>query len=259
MDTYSSNYIVFFSPTHTSAKIARTIGSGIGMGRRIEIDLTTDEEDCPIEIRDSIVVIAAPVYAGRVAPLALRRLRRLRGSHALALLVVVYGNRDYDDALIELRDEIQQLGFTPLAAAAFIGEHSYSRPQMPIAEGRPDAADLQIARQFGKDSLAKALRAELPAAFFIPGNRPYHPVGSATPAAPVCMDGCFACGQCIELCPTHAITINAEGKIETEVSRCIKCCACVKGCPNGVRVFDTPYTAMLHAKCQTRREPALFL
>lgn len=120
MKTYTSNHIVFFSPTHTSAKIARAIGESIGMGRRIEIDLTTDENSSPIEIKDSITIIAVPVYAGRVAPIALQRLRRLKGNNAPAILVAVYGNRDYEDALVELRDETIQLGFTPLAAGALL-------------------------------------------------------------------------------------------------------------------------------------------
>lgn len=259
METYTSNHIVFFSPTHTSAKIARAIAEGIGMGRRIEVDLTTDEGESLIEIQDSITIIAVPVYAGRVAPTALQRLRRLKGTNAPAILVAVYGNRDYEDALVELKDETMQLGFTPLAAGAFVGEHSYSRPNMPIAEGRPDAADLQIAEQLGKDSLAKLEKAEKWDTFFIKGNVPYRYVGPSTPAAPVCTETCFACGECIEVCPTHAITLSDEGKIETEVAKCIKCCACVKECPNEARVFDTPYTAMLHQKCAARREPELFL
>ena len=259
MKAYTSNHIVFFSPTHTSAKIARAIGEGIGIGKRIEIDLTTDEESSPIEIKDSIAIIAVPVYAGRVAPTALQRLHRLKGNNAPAILVVLYGNRDYEDALVELRDETVRLGFTPLAAGAFVGEHSYSRPDMPIAAGRPDMADLQIAEQLGKDSLVKLKKVERPDEFFIKGNTPYRYVGPSTPAAPVCTDECFACGECIEVCPTHAITISEEGKIETEMTQCIKCCACVKECPNGARIFDTPYTPMLHQKCAIRREPELFL
>ena len=259
MKTYTSNHIVFFSPTHTSAKIARAIGESIGMGRRIEIDLTTDENSSPIEIKDSITIIAVPVYAGRVAPIALQRLRRLKGNNAPAILVAVYGNRDYEDALVELRDETIQLGFTPLAAGAFIGEHSYSRPNMPIAEGRPDITDLQTAEQFGKDCLTKLEKDETLSDFYLKGNIPYRFVGPSTPAAPVCTEGCFACGECIEVCPTHAIALSDEGKIETEITKCIKCCACVKECPNGARVFDTPYTPMLHQKCAARREPELFI
>ena len=139
-----TTHIVFFSPTHTSAKIARAIGDGIGMERRIETDLTLDESITPIEIKNALTIIAVPVYAGRVAPIALQRIRRLKGENAPVVLVSVYGNRDYEDALVELRDETTRLGFTPLAAGAFIGEHSYSRPGMPVAEGRPDANDLQI-------------------------------------------------------------------------------------------------------------------
>lgn len=92
--------------------------------------------------------------------------------------------RDYEDALVELRDETTRLGFTPLAAGAFIGEHSYSRPGMPVAEGRPDANDLQIAEQFGKDCLKKLKNSEAPADFFIKGNVPYRYVAPSTPAAP---------------------------------------------------------------------------
>ena len=259
MKTYTSNHIIFFSPTHTSAKIASAIGESIGMGRRIEIDLTTDENSSPIEIKDSITIIAVPVYAGRVAPIALQRLRRLKGNNAPAILVAVYGNRDYEDALVELRDETIQLGFTPLAAGAFIGEHSYSRPNMPIAEGRPDVTDLQIAEQFGKDCLTKLEKDETLSDFYLKGNIPYRFVGPSTPASPVCTEECFACGECIEVCPTHAIALSDEGKIETEITKCIKCCACVKECPNGARVFDTPYTPMLHQKCVARREPELFI
>ena len=259
MKTYTSNHIVFFSPTHTSAKIARAIGETIGMGKRIEVDLTTDESNRPIEIKDSIAIIAVPVYAGRVAPIALQRLRRLKGTNAPAILIAVYGNRDYEDALVELRDETVQLGFTPLAASAFIGEHSYSRPNMPVAEGRPDATDLQVAEQLGKDCLAKLERSGTLTDFYIKGNVPYRLVGPSTPAAPVCTDECFACGECIEVCPTHAIALSDEGKIETEIAKCIKCCACVKECPNDARIFDTPYTPMLHEKCAARREPELFI
>ena len=229
------------------------------MGKRIEIDLTTDENSSPIEIKDSITIIAVPVYAGRVAPIALQRLRRLRGNNAPAILITVYGNRDYEDALVELRDETIQLGFTPLAAGVFIGEHSYSRPNMPIAEGRPDITDLQTAEQFGKDCLTKLEKDEILSDFYIKGNIPYRFVGPSTPAAPVCTEECFACGECIEVCPTHAIALSDEGKIETEITKCIKCCACVKECPNGARVFDTPYTPMLHQKCAARREPELFI
>lgn len=281
MKEYDTTHLVFFSPTHTSAKIARAVGEGLGMGRRIETDLTLDESDKPIEITNALTVIAAPVYGGRLAPVALQRLNRLRGNNAPAILIAVYGNRDYEDALIELRDTAVELGFTPLSAGAFIGEHSYSTTNMPIAAGRPDASDLQIAFQFGQDSLNKLIEKtavtspELQAAcklkslggklsillssFFIKGTSPYKIVQAGKPACPVCTEACFVCGECVEVCPTHAISISKDGsQIKTDINRCIKCCACVKECPNEARVFHTPFAAILHEKFNTRREPELF-
>lgn len=281
MKEYDATHLVFFSPTHTSAKIARAVGDGIGMGRRMETDLTLDESADPIEITNALTVIAAPVYGGRVAPVALKRLKRLKGNNAPAILIAVYGNRDYEDALIELRDTAIELGFTPLSAGAFIGEHSYSTTNMPIAAGRPDASDLQIAFQFGQDSLNKLIEKTavtspelqtacklkslggklsiLLSSFFIKGTSPYKIVQAGKPACPVCTEACFVCGECVEVCPTHAISISKDGsQIETDINRCIKCCACVKECPNEARVFHTPFAAILHEKFNTRREPELF-
>lgn len=261
MEPYTTTHLVFFSPTHTSARIARAVGEGIGMGRRIETDLTLDEGTSPILINDALTVIAVPVYGGRVAPIALQRLKRLKGHNAPVILLTIYGNRDYEDALVELRDTAVEQGFTPLSAGAFIGEHSYSRPNMPVAAGRPDANDLQKAEQFGHESLRKLQESTFPLpSFFIKGNVPYKPLPAGNNATPVCNDLCYACGNCIEVCPTHAIHLSADGsQIETIAERCIRCCACVKECPTGARIFDSPFTAILHEKFSARRKPETFL
>lgn len=51
MNPLTTTRIVYFSPTHTSEKIARAVGEGIGMPQRIETDLTFDESPSPIEIK----------------------------------------------------------------------------------------------------------------------------------------------------------------------------------------------------------------
>ncbi len=260
---YTTTHIIYFSPTHTSQMIARAIAEGIGMKRRIETDLTLDKSMHEIVVKDAITIVAVPVYAGRVAPIALQRIQRFKGDNTPVILTTVYGNRDYEDALVELRDTVILQGFIPLSAGAFIGEHSYSRKGMPIAEGRPDGADIIVAQQFGIHSLNKLERVSSLSEiypFYIKGNIPYRSVNASTPIAPVVNEElCCICGECINLCPTEAIFINAEKKIKTDKMKCIKCCACVKECPTGARVFDTPYTAMLHAKCSVRREAELFI
>lgn len=259
MNILTTTRIIYFSPTHTSEKIARAVGEGIGMPRRIETDLTFDESSSPIEIKNELTILAAPVYGGRVAPAALKRMKRLKGNGSPAILLAVYGNRDYEDALIELHDAAVSLGFTPLSAGAFVGEHSYSTPELPIAEGRPDETDLQKARDFGKESLQKWERIAAVAPLKVKGNIPYKELPPFRPACPTCTDNCFVCGECVDACPTHAIRIAGDGsRIETDIDLCIKCCACVKACPNRARTFFSSFAAILHEKFNTRREPEVF-
>lgn len=261
MNVYSTTRVVFFSPTHTSARIARAVAEGIGMDRRIETDLTLDTSDTPLPVKDELTVIAAPVYGGRIAPVALQRIKRLKAENAPAILIAVYGNRDYEDALLELRDTAIGLGFTPLSAGAFIGEHSYSSDRYPVAAGRPDESDLQKAVAFGKESLEKLGKTGFrDGSLFVKGNYPYKVVQAGKPSCPVCTESCFACGECVDVCPTRAIRISADGcHIETDIDRCIRCCACVKVCPNQARIYENPFAAILHEKCSARREPELFL
>ncbi|MGW8195616.1 MAG: flavodoxin family protein, partial [Desulforhopalus sp.] len=133
-------WAVFFSPTRTTKKIVEAVLSGIAGNNVGTYDLTYSAEGIGREFHDDeLVVFGVPVYAGRVAPLAVERLAGVRGNKSPAVLVVVYGNRDYEDALIELRDLAEKASFIPVAAAAFIGEHSFSSEDFPIAQGRPDS------------------------------------------------------------------------------------------------------------------------
>lgn len=274
----------YYSPTHTSRRIAHAVAEGMNIARREIIDLTTDKHTEDITVNDAICIMAVPVYGGLIAPVAAQRLRRLQGKNSVAVPIVVYGNRDYEDALVQLRDILNEQGFTSLCGAAFIGEHSYSRQGMPIAEGRPDSDDIAIAKAFGLQALAKltdelklttdcetidttnkdfSLKFDKPLNELISvphmkGNTPYKTLRPATPQAPVVNENCYGCGDCVDWCPTGAISI-INGHSTTEIGLCTKCCACVKLCPVGGRTFDSPYTAILHEKCAERREPELFL
>lgn len=273
--------VIYYSPTHTSRAVARAVADGLGIARREEYALTTDRSDSPIALKDSICVVAAPVYGGLLAPVAAQRLRRLRAEGCVAVPVAVYGNRDYEDALVQLRDLLQEQGFAVLCGAAFVGEHSYSRPGMPIAEGRPDSTDLQKAEDFGRETYESLCRQfgltmppdatardfaltsdktaeEIIATPPMKGHVPYKTLGPSTPQAPVVNALCYGCGECVDLCPTGAISLQ-DGRSTTDVASCTKCCACVKFCPVGARTFDTPYTAMLHEHFSARREPEIFL
>lgn len=251
---------VYFSPTHTSAKIVTAIAEGTGIIVNKEIDLTYPCADQKVISTDSLAIIGVPTYAGRVAPTALERLQKIKGDNTPAIIVVLYGNRDYEDALLELRDTVKQLGFVPVAGGAFIGEHSYSTEEFPTAARRPDRSDLQIATEFGKNIREQldqyADIKELPV-LEVKGNFPYKENKPKTLATPITIDElCTQCQYCIEICPVETIELKEEIVSDPEV--CIKCCACVKECPHGARVFTTPFSEFLFKNFHERKEPELF-
>lgn len=249
--------LIYFSPTHTSAQIAEAIAQGTTISHVVTTDLTYPDSEQHQDI-DALTVISVPVYGGRVAETAVERLQSVHADQTPAIITVTYGNRDYEDALLELHDIVEQRGFRVIAAGAFIGEHSYSRPDRPVAAGRPDRKDLQAAIDFGEKvmlSIGNLSGESHPLA--IKGNFPYKEKKPSIPATPVTVDDlCTQCGYCIDICPTAAIHLDNE--IKSDTSLCIKCCACVKECPNEARLFDTPYTDMLFKNFSARREPELF-
>lgn len=260
---YKNVHIIYFSPTHTSAKVAYAIAEGLGGDVLLESDITYDTPAEELEIHDEeLTIVAAPVYGGRVAETAIERLHAFRACHAPVIPIVVYGNRDYEDALKELSDALVEAGFVPVAAGAFIGEHSFSRKDMPIAAGRPDSIDLDVAIRFGhaiKEKLEKMNGLSCLMSLNIKGNNHYKVKSPSTPQAPVTDENlCTQCEYCIDVCPVSAISI-VNDRMFSDPAICIKCCACVKECPEGARTFDTPYTAMLHKNFSARREPELFI
>lgn len=257
---YNLSHLVCFSPTHSSHMIGETIIRGLSVAHSIEIDLTYEPPQSPLLIEQSIVVIVVPVYGGRIAEVALERMEKIRGKDSLAIPVVVYGNRDYDDALLELKDWCVAHGFTPIAGAAFIGEHSYSRQDRPIAVHRPDGRDLRKAFQFGDRilrRLKKAGHTGVAGDLKVKGNFPYKVKGPATLQTPMTVAAlCTQCGFCVGICPVQAIQLQEE--LVSDARLCIKCCACVKQCPVEARIFDTPYTDLLFKNFSARREPEIF-
>ncbi|MBU1108012.1 MAG: 4Fe-4S binding protein [Candidatus Riflebacteria bacterium] len=259
----------FYSPTHTTQKIVTSIGAGIGIDpmNLIENNFTYPEyADTIINVEPKdLVIIGAPVYAGRIAITAIERLKTMKFAGNLAVLVAVYGNRHYDDALIDLREVAISLGLHPLAAAAFVGEHSYSTRDFPIAKGRPDAEDKKLAISFG-EKIAKKLRAlksakdlptlELPGTFPLPERPVLGPAHAETMP-----NKCIKCGDCQTACPTGAIFYKNAYKTTPEL--CNLCCACVKACKRRARVIVSEHIPQIRENlsqtCADRKQPEIFI
>ncbi|MCQ4636704.1 EFR1 family ferrodoxin [Anaerovorax odorimutans] len=253
--------VMYFSPTGTSGKIAGAIAGGISqaMDCQLEtIDLTEPEvRDREYSFSDQdILVLGYPVYAGRVPEVLQAPLRRVKGNGTSAVLAAVYGNRDYEDALIEGQDILTEGGFSVIGAGAFIGEHSYSKK---VAAGRPDGEDLACAKRFGEQISDKLKNSQL-AAIEVKGNRPYKDPMPDMPFLPKTTDACTDCGICADKCPMQVIHRDDPRIVD---QGCILCSACVKSCP-----VDAKYIAaepivkirgMLETKFMDRKEPELFL
>lgn len=259
--------LIYFSPTQTTKRIVEEIGRGISLDQVERIDLTLPEavKQPVAPIKDALAIIGIPVYGGRVPLEAIERLQRLQGQNVPAIIVAVYGNRAFEDALLELKDLVSSIGFRPIAAGAFIGEHSFSDDATPVAPGRPDVNDLQKAREFGKavsSKLAEAASVEAITPLSVPGDFPYKERKPRSNMAPMTHDDlCIQCETCVAVCPVAAVSLKEV--IETDAALCILCCACVKNCPTTARKMENPgirkAAEWLVANFSARKEPEIFI
>lgn len=247
----------YFSPTNTTKKIVEKVAQGVGK-EVIEENITFVEKNKKeyINEKDTLVVVGVPVYGGRVPQIILETLKGIKGE-GYAIPVVVYGNRAYEDALVELEDILVGNGFSILGGGAFIGEHSYSKK---VGTNRPDSSDLDIAFDFGKRIGEKIAQKDYSKPTFL-GNRPYKPDMPVRIFAPTPNEKCVLCKKCWKVCPVNAI--DSDDPKNVDIEKCIHCYACVKICDFGGREVVNnpvqPIIEMLESKFTARKEPELFL
>ena len=243
---------LYFSPTYTTRKTVTAIAEGtaelLGTGKPVQINITTpmQRKEIPSFREGDLVIFGVPVYIGRVPNLIRDFFASIKGNGAIGIPVVVYGNRAFDDALIELKDIMQGNGFRCLAAGAFIGEHSFS---YTLGGGRPNENDLQIACNFGREIAEKLLNGTpVPENLAVPGNPyPYkfynakskkdNSIDIRKVKPETDPDKCTNCGLCAMLCPMGAIDPSNCALVP---GICIKCGACIKLCRPKAKFFSDP-------------------
>ena len=245
---------IYFSATGNTEKNVKALAEGavsaLGFAGVEAVDVTCQPEPAPCEFGpDDFAVFGMPVYAGRL-PLAVKdRLLAFRGNSTPCIVAVSYGNRHYEDALLELADMAKEQGFVVKGGAALIGRHTYGEIQV----GRPDAEDLSSCRAFGAEA---ALReGDEPA---IPGNRPYREGLLRGRFHPLTSGDCVSCGLCVRNCPMKAIGEDCR----TIGDSCISCFRCIRNCPVEAKNMDVPayneFAAMFTEKLRERRENEFF-
>lgn len=247
-----------FSPTGGTKRVSSVLVNAFQEDVET-IDLTDSSVDfSSITVSaEDICVVSVPSYGGRVPVPAVSRLSLVSGNGAKTVLVVAYGNRHYDDTLLELQDILRQAGFHPVAAVAAVAEHSVMNS---FATGRPDAQDLTelqeiagkiidvIQNGWGKENLA------------LPGNRPYKDY-AGLPLKAAADEKCGKCGLCVAQCPVGAIP--AEDPSSTNQELCITCMRCIQLCPNNARSINqqivAAFTEKLAPICSVRKNNELFV
>ncbi|MDH6534555.1 4Fe-4S dicluster domain-containing protein [Parabacteroides sp. 52] len=225
---------VYFSATHTTKNIMKHMVNQME-GNKKEYNITQYIPEVDIVMdRSDLLVVGMPVYAGRIPAITLPALGRFKGNDTPAIIVCVYGNRDYDDALLELKDVVEANGFKVVSAGAFIAQHSIF-PK--VGASRPDVQDMERITGFAQKSWEKihSITDTCSLSGITPkGNHPYKVPGKL-PLQPSGNKRCTACGTCVKLCPVQAIPADAPRKTDKE--KCISCARCIAVCPADARHF----------------------
>ena len=269
-------WAVYFSATGTTKKVVE--GMARILANRLEAEyeafdftLPTARKEAVTFRADDLVVFGTPVYAGRVPNILLNYLETIEGNDAAAVPVVLYGNRDYDDAFIELRDILEKRKLHTIAAAACIGEHSFS---YILAKNRPDEEDLLETYDFAGKVAEKAKGiAELAGmepihvkgtpypyrGYYQPRDREGNPV-DIRKVKPLTNENCNNCMICADVCPMGSIR---RDQVRELTGICIKCGACIKKCPLHAKYYEEEaflyHQHELEEECTRRAEPEWFL
>lgn len=267
-------WAVYYSATGTTAKTVRAAAEALA--RRLALPMEEDSFTRPGErarirsyTESDLVVVGSPTYAGRLPNKLLPDFRsNLRGNGALAVPVVMFGNRGYDNALAELCALLEAGGFHTVAAGAFVGRHAFTDA---LAFGRPGWSDLREAEAFAVQ-IADKVRgaAEIPApvqapgdpaaAYYVPRGVDGEPAKFLRARPRTELSRCSGCGACVRACPMGAIDPADPARVP---GTCIKCQSCVRRCTRRAKYFDDPaflsHVAMLENTCREPKSNETFL
>ena len=177
-------YAVYFSATGNTRKVTTTLANALAVSF-----------DVPLEVRDftlpaareeayefaagDLVVFGMPTYAGKLPNKLLDFVKSgFHGNGALAVPVVTFGNRSFDNSLAELCACLEGDGFHTIGAGAFACRHAFTDA---LANGRPDSDDMAELAKLGSAVVGRIVRmTEYPAPVTVDGDADapyYRPLG----------------------------------------------------------------------------------
>ena len=244
--------VYYFSPTGGTKKVSSIFADA--MEKEVIWHDLGSKEPMMEKPEGEMTVVASPVFGGRIPSVVREKIEKFSGTGKKAVTIAVYGNRAYEDALLEMNDILTKCGFTVIASGAFVAQHSMA-PE--VGAGRPDGEDEKEIHKFA-ETVKNSTAVEN---VQVPGNRLYKPEMNL-PVAPISLPSCTKCGKCVTVCPTNAISV-ADGAVITDIEKCILCMACTHICTEQARIRPLPLQQkteqMLGALKSVRNKNEVFL
>lgn len=252
---------IYFSPGKKTAKTSNLLLENFNIPCE-KFDITTDKKR-NTEIcfhMDELAVFASPVYGGRIPAVVASYLKNIKGSNTPAVIIAVYGNGSYGDALLEMQEILENNNFKVISAGAFIANHSIMRR---VAVGRPDEKDKSIINIFAnqiKEKLENIQDIQVIPKLKLKGKYPYRKYPGMPLKPSVIKNKCDLCGACVINCPVNAIP--KDNPMITDKKKCISCMGCHIICTRQARKINV----VLYELCEfpfrhmynKRKEPEFF-
>lgn len=247
---------IVFSPTGGTARVADILTKNWSDVEKIDLSKAeTDFSEYKFSSED-MVLVAMPSFGGLAPKTAIDRLLRISGNGAKCVVVAVYGNRAYEDTLVQMQDAAEKSDFRVIAGISAVAEHSIMHQ---YATGRPNQSDIAQLSSFADRIAEKSLEEKI-SKLVLPGNRPYKKA-SGSVLVPKCTSSCVSCGLCANVCPVQAIDRN-NSKV-TDSKKCISCMRCVSVCPQNARKVSSAMTSIaalaIKRACSEKKENELFI
>lgn len=247
-------YNINFSPTGGTYKVSDIIAKELSQNIE-EIDLSSTNFTNQ-SLNGDLAIISMPSYGGRAPKIAIDRLKQIQGNGINTIIIAVYGNRAYEDTLIEMYDEATNAGFNVIGAISAVAEHSIIRK---YAKARPNKDDEIQLKDFAHKIQEKINKSDNSKPN-IPGNRPYKTFNGVG-VIPKTNYKCTKCGFCAQKCPTGAINPNNPTQIDKQ--KCISCMRCTSICPKSAKEISKLITFVaglaIKKECSIKKENELFL
>lgn len=231
--------IIYFSATGATQKIVEAFSQGLSCIVRF-VDITQPKNrKTVLPMTGDLTVIAVPIYGECIPKFLYRYLRQIEGRNKPLVAISVYGNMGFGISLEQFARYANENRFRLIGAGTFIGEHTYTCKELPVALGRPDETDLELAREFGRLVREKFDKGELDTVGVPKSKLPefimkFPDTGTRflikKPEADEAK--CSRCGVCAIKCPTGAIDLKT---LKINEQNCLRCYACVKGCQQKAR------------------------